>query len=229
MAEKITARGVPPDRIRVIQNWCDDQQIIPVAHANNPLRCEWGLEDKFVVGYSGNLGRAHEFKTVLDASERLRENPRIIFMFIGGGHLREELVQAVKQRGVDRQFRFFPYQKQEMLSSSLSAADIHWLSLRPELEGLIVPSKFYGIAAAGRPMIAITAPDGEIAQVVAQHECGLVIPPGNADALASALMALSADPKRVAQLGRNARAMLQARFTCQHALDRWQRVLENIA
>ena len=229
MAERLVARGVAPDHVRVIHNWCNDEQITPITHAENPLRREWGLEDKFVVGYSGNLGRAHEFNTVLDASERLRDNPRIVFVFIGGGHLWEELVGAVKQRKLEQQFRFFPYQKQELLKYSLAAADVHWISLRPDLEGLIVPSKFYANAAAGRPVIAIAAKDGEIARLVKQYSCGLVIKPGNADALADALLSLSTDDERVSQMGRNARAMLEAHFTCRQAFATWQRLLENIA
>src|SRR5262249_22978803 len=229
MAERVLARGAAPDRVHVIHNWSDDEQIVPVPHANNALRREWGLEGKFVVGYSGNLGRAHEFKTILGAAERLRASSHIAFVFIGGGHLRDELARAVKQRGLEHQFRFFPYQSQALLKYSLCVADVHWISLRPELEGLIVPSKFYGIAAAGRPVIAITARNGEIARLIEQYACGLVIEPGSADALAEAVILLSKDNERVAAMGRRARAMLEARFTRRQAVERWRQVLEDIA
>jgi glycosyltransferase involved in cell wall biosynthesis len=152
-----------------------------------------------------------------------------VFVFIGGGHLRDELARAVKQRGLEHLFRFFPYQNHALLKYSLCVADVHWISLRPELEGLIVPSKFYGIAAAGRPVIAITAKNGEIARLVEQHGCGLVIEPGNSDALAEALMLLSKDNEHVAAMGRRARAMLEAHFTRRQAVERWREVLENIA
>jgi colanic acid biosynthesis glycosyl transferase WcaI len=228
MAERVLARNVAPDRVHVIHNWSDDEQISPVLHEDNVLRREWGLEDKFVVGYSGNLGRAHEFKTVLAASERLRTSPQIVFVFIGGGHLRDELAHAVKQRGLERLFRFFPYQDQALLKYSLCVADVHWISLRPELEGLVVPSKFYGVAAAGRPVIAITAKNGEIARLVEQHGCGLVIEPGKADALAEALTLLAADSERTAAMGRKARAMLEAHFTRRQAFERWRQLLEDI-
>lgn len=229
MAERVLARGAAPDRVHVIHNWSDDEQISPIPHAENMLRREWGLEDKFVIGYSGNLGRAHEFKTILAASEHLRASPHIVFVFIGGGHLWDELARAVKQRGLDHQFRFFPYQTQTLLKYSLCVADVHWISLRPELEGLVVPSKFYSITAAGRPVIAITAKNGEIARLVEEYECGLAIEPGNADALAEVLMFLSNDNERVAAMGRRARAMLEAHFTRRQAVERWRQVLENIA
>jgi colanic acid biosynthesis glycosyl transferase WcaI len=229
MGERVRARGVAPERVHVIHNWSDDERTSPIAPAENVLRRDWGLEDKFVVGYSGNLGRAHEFETILAASERLRTSSHIVFVFIGGGHLRDELVRAVKQRGLDRMFRFFPYQDQAVLSHSLCVPDVHWISLRPELEGLIVPSKFYGVAAAGRPVIAISAKDGEIARLVEQHACGLVIKPGNADALAESLMLLSTDNERVAAMGRRARAMLEAHFTRQRAFAQWRQALDDIA
>jgi glycosyltransferase involved in cell wall biosynthesis len=228
MAERVQARGIARECVHVIHNWTEDDQILPIAPSNNALRREWGLENKFVVGYSGNLGRAHEFETALGASELLRSNPHIIFIFIGGGHLTEELVRAVKQRGLEQSFRFFPYQDQTQLKYSLCAADVHWISLRPEMEGLIVPSKFYGIAAAGRPVIAITARDGEIALLVKQYECGLVIEPGDAGSLAEALKLLSADEKCVAEMGRRARALLDSSFTSRAAFKRWAQLLEKI-
>lgn len=228
MAEHVLSRGVPPDRLHVIPNWSDDEQILPINHQDNPLRRQWGLEDKFVVGYSGNLGRAHEFGTVLAAGERLKGNPQIVFLFTGGGRKLSELAHTVKQRGLEQTFRFTPYQGRALLRHSLGVADVHWLSLKPELEGLIVPSKFYGIAAAGRPVIAITATNGEIARLVRQHRCGIAIEPGNVDALVAALVLLSTDEEQRFAMGTRARAMLDAHFTRQHAFAHWQRVLDSI-
>src|SRR5262245_43092141 len=172
MAQKVSNLGISSDRIDVIPNWCDDEAIVPVVNEENPLRAEWRLQGKFVVGYSGNLGRAHEFETILAASQRLRNDANIVFLLIGGGHGNADLVRRVQDAGLSDKFRFLPYQSDESLKYSLSVPDVHWISLRPQLEGLIVPSKFYGIAAAGRPIIAVTAKDGEIAQLVKRHECG---------------------------------------------------------
>ena len=135
----------------------------------------------------GNLGRVHEFATILNAALRLKDDPRIVFLCIGGGSMFELLSQTVRDRGLQKQFVFRPYQRSDALKYSLSAADVHWISLRPEFEGLVVPSKIYGIAAAGRPIIAITAKDGEIAALVQRHRCGFVIEPGDARALAARL------------------------------------------
>jgi glycosyltransferase involved in cell wall biosynthesis len=228
MAERLAQRGVMPDRIKVIHNWTDDTEIVPIPHKQNQLRKLWGLEEKFVVGYSGNLGRAHDFDTILAASERLRDDPRIIFLFIGSGHSLDKLANLVESRGLATSFRFVPYQERAVLKYSLGVPDLHWLSLKPELEGLIVPSKFYGIAAAGRPTIAITATDGEIANLVRDHHCGRVIEPGDGEKLAATILELSRNPEQLATMGRNIRAMLDAQFTRRAAFKRWSAVLDEV-
>jgi glycosyltransferase involved in cell wall biosynthesis len=228
MAQRVRLRGVSSERVHVIPNWSDDEHLCPIGRDENPLRQEWALQHNFVVGYSGNLGRAHEFNTVLSAAERLRNHRHIVFLFVGGGHQFDQLAQEVKARGLHQMFRFIAYQPQELLKYSLNVSDVHLISLKPELEGLIVPSKFYGIAAVGRPVISMTASDGEIARFVRQHECGLVIEPGNGQALAEALILLYESPSRVAEMGIRARAMLNDHFTRKHAFARWESLLAAI-
>ena len=229
MAEILRARGISGDRIHVIPNWCDDEEIRPVDRHDNPLRSAWSLEDKFVVGYSGNLGRAHEYDTVLAAAERLRDVPHMVFLFIGGGAKFDELARAVRERKLDPLFRFLPYQERAALKYSLSVPDVHLISLKPELEGLIVPSKFYGIAAAGRPMIAVTAADGEFARHIQQYHCGTVVEPGAGDQLAATLRSFSSDRRGLQEMGQRARTMLEGQFTRAQAFERWRRLLESIA
>jgi len=178
-----------------------------------------------VIGYSGNLGRAHEFETVLSAADQLRDRSDIVFVFIGGGYQFDLLARAVAERNLQQRFRFFPYQWPELLKYSLNVPDVHLISLKPELEGLIMPSKFYGIAAVGRPIISISSSEGEIARLVRQHDCGLVIEPGTGRALAQALIFLAESPARVAKMGQQARAMLDDHFARRHALGRWQELL----
>lgn len=228
MGDIVRERVVASDRVHVIPNWCDDEDIQPLSSGDNPLRRQWGLDGRFVVGYSGNLGRGHEFATVLEAAARLRDEPRILFLFVGGGSQVGELVRRVRELELDQLFSFRPYQDRDALTYSLGAPDVHWLSLKPELEGLIVPSKFYGIAAAGRPIVAITARDGEIARLVKTHKCGVVIEPGDGAALAETLRHLATDTQSVTDMGRRARVMLDARFTRRQAFSQWDRLLENI-
>jgi glycosyltransferase involved in cell wall biosynthesis len=229
MAEVLRKRGISPETVHVIPNWCDDEEIRPLASVNNPLRREWGLEDRFVVGYSGNLGRAHEFETVLNAAECLRDHRDLCFLFIGGGNKFTELAHSARERGLDHLFRFLPYQDRKVLRLSLGVPDIHLISLKPELEGLIVPSKLYGIAAAGRGIVAVAAPDGEVGRLVRRHGCGFVVEPGQGKLLAEKLLSVSRNADLIAEVGRRARAMLDGQFTRRHAFERWERLVDNIS
>lgn len=228
MAGRLVSRQIPRETIHFIPNFAVDDEIVPVAPAQNPLRETWGLGGKFVVGYSGNLGRVHEFQTILDAAERLRGEPRIAFLCIGGGRLFDALVRSVGERKLQDKFVFRPYQDRAALKYSLSAPDVHWISLRPEFEGLVVPSKVYGIAAAGRPIVAITAKSGEIARLVQAHRCGVAVEPGDAQALAESLTELMDNPSLCAEMGARARAMLEENFTRAHALALWRQLLNGV-
>ncbi|MDH7974645.1 glycosyltransferase family 4 protein [Sphingomonas sp. AR_OL41] len=224
MAERIAAEGVPAGQIALMPNWSDETAIRPLARDAVALREEWGFGDAFVVGYSGNLGRAHEFETLLGAAALLAQRDDIIFLMIGGGHESARLTARVAEEGLAARFQFRPYQPRARLSESLGAADVHWLSLRPEMEGLIVPSKFYGIAAAGRPVIAVTDLDGEIARIVRREDCGVAVAPGDAAGLAAAIAALASDAARVAAMGRAARVALERDYGRSDSFERWDRL-----
>jgi len=238
MANRVAALGVRSECIRIIPNWADGGAVAPVEPPANRMRAEWGLADAFVVAYSGNLGRAHAIETLLEAmSLTARQTtppdpagkPRpVTWLFIGGGALLEPLKIDVVRRGLTS-VHFKPYQARGLLAQSLSVADVHLVSLRPELEGLIVPSKFYGVAAAGRPTIFIGDRNGEIAHILARTASGLSIAEGDGRALARAIMTLAADPARCTAMGRAARRSFESEFDRPHALARWQALLHDTA
>jgi colanic acid biosynthesis glycosyl transferase WcaI len=229
MAGRLRARGVEPEQIAVIHNWCDDDAIAPKPVSDNRLRAAWGLAGKFVVGYSGHLGRAHECDTLLAAAEQLRGDPDIVFLFIGGGLMAERLQQCVRERSLQSAFRFQPFQPSSALPESLGVPDIHWISLRPEMEGLIVPSKFYGVVAAGRPTIAVADLNGEIASLVSRHRCGLAVSPGDGAGFASAILALRRDENLRREFGKSARMLLDRRLKRSRAFAQWRDYFDLVA
>lgn len=229
MADRVAAQGIARARIAVIQNWSDDGAVVPVAPAENPLRREWGIgEDETIVGYSGNLGRAHEVETLLGAARLLADRKDIRFLFVGGGALHDDLRARAAETGVTSLI-FRPYQPRERLAQSLGAADIHWLSLLPAFEGLIVPSKLFGIAAAGRPVIAVADPAGEAGRILAASGAGRAVPPGDAEGLANLVRVLADDPANRARMGAAARAMSVGVYGKTAALDRWHLLLSQAA
>jgi glycosyltransferase involved in cell wall biosynthesis len=224
MAARLRTEGISAQSIRVIHNWADGTAVRPVAHRDNPLRTGWNLQEKFVVGYSGNLGRAHEFQTILQAAEQLASSPTIRFLFIGDGAQLHTLRQEVEQRGLPNVI-FQPYQPREKLSYSLSASDLHLVSLRPALEGLIVPSKFYGIAAAGRPVLFMGSPTGEIAQILHEHHCGYTVGVGEIDQTVAIIQKLASDEVECRRLGHAARIALEQHYDKQAAFRAWDDAL----
>lgn len=227
MGELLQDCGIPPTRTTVIANWVDDGVIQPLPRRGNPLRAEWELDDSFVVGYSGNMGRVHDFDRLLEAATRLVQNKRIRFLFVGAGAKKNELRDLVEDRGLSN-VMFKPFQAQTRLGQSLTVPDIHIVSLHPFLEGLIVPSKFYGAIAAGRGVIFLGPAGSEVARVIREWECGFVIDQADPGALSALIESLAADPDRVALLGEHARQAAAASFTRKHALSAWREVLDPV-
>ena len=224
MAAHLLRRGVPKATLHVIPNWAHEAVIQPLPRADNPIRRQCGLDEKFVVAYSGNLGRAHDAATLFGAARRLRDRADIAFLLIGDGFGMRALREQCARFGLTN-IQFLPYQPLDRLSQSLAAADLHLVSLRPELEGLIVPSKFYGIAAAARPVGFIGDRDGELARLIAEHACGFSIAQGDGASLATAIVGMAMSPDRGASCGARARRMLDTRFSRDVAHRQWHDLL----
>lgn len=214
--------AVPAAMVATISNWTKDSEIVP-TDSSAELRKEWALEGKFVVGYSGNLGKAHEVDTLIEAAEVLKDRKDITFLVVGGGSGLKHLRAEALRRGLN--FVFKPYQKRERLPMTLTLPDIHWLSLKAELEGLILPSKFYGIAAAGRPMILIGAEDGELARLIRTENCGHAVRENDHAALASAIRTLADDAAARDAMGKNARRLIDSAYSMDKAIGKWKNLL----
>lgn len=224
MREFLIARGVPAARITVGENWADEETVKPCPAAQSALRRQLGLSDRFVVSYAGNLGRAHELDTLVNAARLLRDDPDIVFLMIGGG-VKMRALQAQADEHVLTQMRFLPHQPRVALGDMLAAADVHLVTLLPQLEGLLVPSKFYGILAAGRSVVFVGDSDGELARLIREFAVGLTVTCGDGAALRGALERLRADPAECAAMGARARALFEQRFTQRIALARWRALL----
>ena len=224
MLELLVERGIDPEKVALIENWADAELIRPIPHSENPLRREWGLESQFVVGYSGNMGIAHEFDTILDAAEQLRERQDVRFLFIGAGKHLPYVRKRIQERELTN-ITLQPYQPRERLSESLSAADVHLISLRPEFDGLIVPSKFYGISAAGRPCLHIGAIDGELSREIVRANRFEI---GDSENLARRIEELAIRTDERQRLGRMRRERFLARQTVARKVDCWASVLGDL-
>jgi colanic acid biosynthesis glycosyl transferase WcaI len=182
MKKRLEEKGARPDRVRVIPNWVDTKRLRPAEDGN-----EWatgvGLNGKFVVMHSGNVGHAQDLDSLIRSATFLRDLDDLRIAIIGMGARHAELVALSQQLEVD-QVRFLYYQSRDVLPHSLSAADVHVVGLASGLAGYVVPSRLYGILAVARPVIVAADADSETAQVVKEAGCGLVVPPGRPELLA---------------------------------------------
>jgi colanic acid biosynthesis glycosyl transferase WcaI len=218
MAERLADAEIPTSRIRVLPNWAD-REIRPRQQSD--LRASWGLTDHFVIGYSGNLGRAHMAETIallVDATQGIKE---LRWLFIGGGAGMEPVRQAAS-RSASAVFQ--PYQPRELLSHSLSVPDVHLISLDPGCEGYIVPSKMYGVRAAAKPVLFLGDADGAVAREIRQHQAGWVLDP-RAPATWEAIVRRVLDETRSIQEGLASNGW-HAGWSAESALARWQEALE---
>ncbi len=187
MSERLHERGLAPESITVIPNWADTQAIRPINHGTNPLRTEWSLEDRFVVMYAGNLGLAHPVEAILEAAQLLIESaPNTLFLFVGEGPRLSWLSSQAQALQLDN-VRFLPFQPTEKLAYVLSAADVHLAGMYDRLCGLVVPSKVYGVMAAGRPCLFLGPEGSEIARLIREHDCGAVVPSADGATVAAVL------------------------------------------
>jgi glycosyltransferase involved in cell wall biosynthesis len=222
MGERLRAAGAA--RVAVVHNWADETAIVPVKPIARPSRAEWNWIGQLVLLYSGNLGLAHEFETLIAAAKRMASLlPNVLFVFAGVGPRLREVREAT--RDLDN-VEFRDFVERSRLGESLTAADVHVVTLRPDIAGLLVPSKIYGILAAGRPTIYVGPAEGEIHQIITDGRCGVSIRNGDVDGFITAIREYACEPFRRDREGENARSAFEARFTRKESLRALQQIVE---
>ena len=199
----IEGKGAEACKVEVIHNWADCQQIVPGSKENR-FSLENGLNDRFVVMHSGNIGLSQSLETLIEAAVHLRSKSDIVVAIVGDGVKRPALEDMVRSMGLGN-VRFFPYQPKDHLNDSFGTADVFVVSLKKGLAGVIVPSKLYGILAAGRPYVAAVEDESEVAAITRQYDCGLLASPGDPKDLAEKILTLRGNPNEARRLGDNAR------------------------
>src|SRR5262249_28841214 len=227
MRTRLEQKGVRPSRLRVIPNWTDTAAITPDRRDNAWAR-ENDLVDRFVVMHSGNVGHAQDPETLIRASTVLHDVDRLAVVLIGFGARHADYECLVEQLEAPA-VRFLPYQPRELLSQSLSSADVHFVGLAHGLAGYVVPSRLYGILAAGRPVLASADDDSETATIVRRVGCGLVVPPGEPERVADAIRSLAAGEHDLDEMGRRGREYVEAEATRETALARYRALLAELA
>jgi colanic acid biosynthesis glycosyl transferase WcaI len=226
MRARILAKGIAAEKVAVVRNGTTLQLTAPETKDRaaqdvvSEIRCGF----PFVIVHAGNLGFYGAWGTLLKAAEILG-NENIAIVFIGDGANRAALqASALNSPNV----RFLPFRPVEQVPQVMAAGDVHVVTIRRGLEGIVVPSKLYSILAAGRPVLAVAPASSDAASVVVESGCGLAADPDDPAAVAAAIRELRGDPARLAEMGRRAREASKkyARVT---QLERFVEIIEEVA
>lgn len=210
--------GIDPKEVVYIPHWSAIEAPEPKRVEESAMLKRLGLQDKFVVQYSGNMGMWHDMNIFVRAAKALEDDPRIHFLFIGSGARRDEAVALSEELGTNN-ITWHDFVPLSEVRESLSSCHVALISLRAGFEGVAVPSKLYGILMSGRPIIAKVPLETETAYAVKENDCGLVVAPDDLDGLVAAIRELASDPDRAARMGRNAFNAYRTKYTQDQAIE----------
>jgi len=222
MATRVRGLGMCRERVHVIPNWADVRPASP-----EDIKREWGLGEKYVIGYSGNMGRVYSFQSLMEAAEKLQDNERIAFVLIGDGFQLPALRSEVEKKRL-RNVTFKPYQPAELLPQSLSAIDLHYIAVPEKMDGLFVPSKIAAILAVGRPIAFEGHPESFSAKLIAERDIGLNLTNRSPEQRAELLAAAAADSRQNETWRSNARRAFEQKFDRLIALKKWEKTLREV-
>jgi colanic acid biosynthesis glycosyl transferase WcaI len=206
MKARLIARDIPAHKIHVAENWADGSEIAPL-----PFPASGSPPSPLVVHYSGNFGLAHEVETISAVIKELANDPRFQFVFAGGGVRREQLETSCREQAITNVL-FRPYSSRAELGASLSEGHLGLVTQLPQTCGSIVPSKTYGIMAAGRPILYIGPREATPARIIERFECGWQVNPGDATGLTSLLETLSSQRHLISEAGARARQAFEQHY-----------------
>jgi colanic acid biosynthesis glycosyl transferase WcaI len=218
--EKLIARGVSPEKLKLIPDWADTQRVYPMAGATIFRKANGLAKDQFLVLHTGNMGKKQDLMNVVRAAELSQSTPDLTWLLIGNGEERDALEQEIRRRKL-RNIRLLPLQPAEGLGEMYAAADVLLLNQKAAVEDSVIPSKLLTYMSAGRAVLAAVSEKSEAAQYIRRAQCGLLVPAEAPKALAEAVLALRRDSALRQRSGANGRSYAELHFTRQRVLQEY--------
>jgi glycosyltransferase involved in cell wall biosynthesis len=216
-------------KVTMINNWIDEKAIRPLP-SDEPyvmaFKKKYHLEDKFIVMYSGNIGLYYDLENLIKVIEKFpagtkaADGREVEFAFVGAGTMLKTLKIYVAEHQMVN-VSFIPYQPKEDLVYSLNAADIHWCVNAKGIKGVSCPSKFYGIAAVGKPVLGALERNAEVEQLIRENHVGLLAEPGNYNTIECNIKTALADLSNLTEMGRRSRLMIESKLTKSASIRRY--------
>jgi len=227
MRQKVIDKGASPDRVSVICVWSGAEKFLDRPRADNPLRNEWSIGDRFTILYLGNFGLGHDMEALAGAVEILKDNDAIRWLFIGGGKAKKYLEDQIRKCGA-RNVYLDGAQPREKLADVLDLGDAHLVTLLPGWEGLILPSKFFSVLASGRPALWVGPAQSECVTILNENKCGYQSEAGDGESLAREIQYLSSHQAEAMDMGGRARLAYQSKYSSEQSCKAWRNVLHTI-
>lgn len=227
MRDLLVSQYLSPTRascVHVVHPWADRSEITPTDRETNPLRAQLGLGGDFVLLYSGNFGQAHDVDTTVGAIRATRDRAGLKWCFTGGGRGMKTLQELASKESWGH-VKFLPYQPREALNDLLNLADVHLISQAPSFTGIVVPSKLFGILAAGKPSIMVGPADAEASRILTRCDAGIVVTPGDVDSMLAAIDRLQNDADARRAMGERARNALCDVYDCRLSCAKIEKIL----
>lgn len=214
----------------VINNWIDETKVYPLEHSDERVaafRKQYGLEGKFVIMTSGNIGLYYDFENLLKIMAKFKDEKDVVFAFVGDGLVKPKLQEYVEKHQLTNVV-FAPFQKKEDLNYSLNAADVHIVTNALGVKGVSVPSKIYGILAVNKPIWGILEKDSEAWRIIKDSNCGILAEAANYEQIEETLRAVIAEKEKFVEKHSTGRAYLEAHLTKNQSIDAYRKALLDI-
>lgn len=222
----------------LINNWIDEKEIYPLEENNEKVKefkKEYNLDNKFIIMYSGNIGLYYDLENIFKVIEKIKPNTKIndgkevIFAFVGAGTILEKLEEYKKEKNMDNVV-FIPYQDKKDLLYSLNTADVHWCVNAEGIKGVSCPSKYYGIAAVGKPILGVLEENTEVRLLIEETKGGLVSNPGDYDSIEKNIIWFinNANSDELKNMGKRSRKYLEENLTKDISINKYKEEILNI-
>ncbi|MFC5775030.1 glycosyltransferase family 4 protein [Ectobacillus antri] len=220
-----------PDHV-VINNWTNEQEIMPLEKSNPKIQQflkENGLEDKFIIMYSGNVGLYYDLENIIKITEYFKSYKDLAFVFIGEGAVKRDMEAFIQQADIPN-VKFLPYQPKDFIKYSLNAADVHLVVNQKGIKGVSVPSKIYGVMAAGKPILGVLEQGSEAQMLINKSDCGLVVEPKEYEQIIKAIQNLyDMNRDELKQMGLNGRDYLDQHLKREISINKYREVLKEVS
>ena len=227
MVRLARSKGVDPQRVELITNWADLDEIRPIPERENTVLRDLAIETKCVIQYCGNMGRTHGLEDLIAAAASLQDHKDIHFMMVGSGARYVWLEQTVKEKQLDNVI-VLPRCPRSDLCAYLNASDLAVITLMPKMSGISVPSRMYNVMAAGKPILAITDEDSELAMTVREAKIGWVVTPGDQEGIITTVIEAASDVEALKIMGERARRLAEDKFNREQILEQYKMLFASL-